>query len=149
MKRFSTCLLALALYFAARAFAQTAAPLAIVDVNVVDVTKGEIRGHQSVVIAGNRIIAVGSSDAVSVPTQAIRIPGEGRYLIPGLWDMHIHLRSSVARPDVPLVEENAALLDLFLPNGVVGVREMGGDLADSVFRWREEIRSGKRIGPAS
>jgi len=61
--------------------------------------------------------------------------------------MHIHLRSDARQPDVPLVEENAALLGLFLPNGVVGVREMGGDLADHVLRWREEIRSGKRIGP--
>jgi imidazolonepropionase-like amidohydrolase len=147
MKRDLICPLGLALYLTMRAFAQTAAPLAIVDVNVVDVRKGEIRGHQTVLIADGRITGIGSSDAVRVPTQAIRIPGEGRYLIPGLWDMHIHLRSSQARPDVPLVDENAALLDLFLPNGVVGVREMGGDLADSVFRWREETRSGKRIGP--
>ncbi len=147
MRRDLICSLGLALYFATRALAQTAAPLAIVDVNVVDVRAGEIRGHQTVVIAEGRITGIGSSDRVRVPTQAIRIPGEGRYLIPGLWDMHIHLRSSEAKPDVPLVEENAALLDLFLPNGVVGVREMGGDLADSVFRWREEIRSGKRVGP--
>ena len=147
MKRDPICFLALALYFAASAFAQTAAPLAIVDVNVVDVMHGETHGRQTVVIADGRITAAGSSDAVSVPTQAIRIPGEGRYLIPGLWDMHIHLRSSEAKPDVALVDENAALLDLFLPNGVVGVREMGGDLAESVFRWREEIRSGRRIGP--
>ena len=109
--------------------------------------KGETRGHQTVLIANGRIAAAGSSDAVSIPAQAIRIPGEGRYLIPGLWDMHIHLRSNQVNPDVPLVDENAALLDLFLPNGVVGVREMGGDLADSVFRWRDEIRSGKRVGP--
>ena len=147
MRRDPICPLGLALYFATRAFAQTAAPLAIVDVNVVDVMKGETRSHQTVVIANGRIAGAGSSDAVSVPTQAIRVPGEGRYLIPGLWDMHIHLRSSEAKPGVPLVDENAALLDLFLPNGVVGVREMGGDLADFVFRWREEIRSGKRIGP--
>jgi imidazolonepropionase-like amidohydrolase len=147
MKRDPICLLGLALCFATSAFAQTAAPLAIVDVNVVDVMKGETRGHQTVVIADGRIASAGSSDAVNVPTQAIRVPGQGRYLIPGLWDMHIHLRSSEAKPDVPLVDENAALLDLFLPNGVVGVREMGGDLTDFVFRWREEIRSGKRIGP--
>lgn len=147
MKCHSIHPLTLALCFAARAFAQTTAPLAVVDVNVVDVVRGETRGHQTVVIANGRIVAAGSSDAVSVPAQAIRIPGEGRYLMPGLWDMHIHLRSNQVNPDVPLVDENAALLDLFLPNGVVGVREMGGDLADSVFRWRDEIRAGTRIGP--
>src|SRR5487761_2100916 len=80
MKGDPICLLGLALYFATLAFAQTAAPLAIVDGNVVDVMKGETRGHQTVVIADGRITGTGSSDAVSVPTQAIRIPGEGRYL---------------------------------------------------------------------
>jgi hypothetical protein len=60
---------------------QTAAPLAIVDVNVVDVMKGETRGHQTVVIADGRIGSASSSDAVNVPTQAIRGPGQGRYLI--------------------------------------------------------------------
>jgi imidazolonepropionase-like amidohydrolase len=141
MKRWPIHLLALSLC------ADTAAPLAVVDVNVVDVVKGETRGHQTVLITNGRIAEVGLSDTVSIPAQAMRIHGEGRYLIPGLWDMHIHLRSNQVNPDVRLVDENAALLDLFLPNGVVGVREMGGDLADSVFRWREEIRSGKRIGP--
>jgi imidazolonepropionase-like amidohydrolase len=140
-------LLAFALCLSTRVLAQTAAPLAIVDVNVVDVVKGETRGHQTVLISNGRIAAIGASDAVSIPAQAIRIPGKGRYLMPGLWDMHIHLRSNQVNLDVPLVDENAALLDLFLPNGVVGVREMGGDMADSVFRWREEIRSGKRTGP--
>jgi imidazolonepropionase-like amidohydrolase len=119
----------------------------LVDVNVVDVVKGEVHGHQTVLIAKGRIAAVGSLDTVSIPAQATRIAGDGRYLIPGLWDMHIHLRSNQVKPDVALVEENAALLDLFLPNGVVGVREMGGDLADFVMRWRDEIRSGKRVGP--
>ncbi len=140
-------LLALGVSLITRAFAQTAPPLAIIDVNVVDVVKGEVRSHQTVLIAGGRITAAAASDTVNIPAQAVRINGVGRYLMPGLWDMHIHLRSNQVNPDAPLVDENAALLDLFLPNGVVGVREMGGDLADSVYRWRDEIRAGKRIGP--
>jgi imidazolonepropionase-like amidohydrolase len=147
MKGHSIHLVVLALGLCTRVFSQGTAPLAIVDVNVVDVRKGEIRGHQTVLISNGRIADTASLDEVSIPAQANRIHGEGRYLIPGLWDMHIHLRSNQVNPDVPLVDENAALLDLFLPNGVVGVREMGGDLADSVFRWRDEIRSGKRTGP--
>ena len=43
--------------------------------------------------------------------------------------------------------ENESMLDLFLPNGVVGICEMGGDLSESVMRWREEVRTGKREGP--
>jgi hypothetical protein len=72
MNRDPIFLLGLALYFATSAFAQTAAPLAIVDVNVVDVMKGETRGHQTVVIADGRIGSASSSDAVNVPTQAPR-----------------------------------------------------------------------------
>jgi imidazolonepropionase-like amidohydrolase len=129
------------------AFAQTAPSIAIIDTNVVDVVQGSVLNHLSVVTERGRITDMGPADTVKIPVQVVRIPGQGRYLMPGLWDMHIHLRSNQAKPDVPLVDENAALLDLFLPNGVVGVREMGGDLADSVFRWRDEIRSGKRTGP--
>jgi len=127
------------------AFAQT--PLAIVDVNVVDVVKGAVRPHQTVVIADGRIEDLGAADGIRIPARAVRVPGEGRYLIPGLWDMHIHLRSDSNKPDIRLVDENAALLDLFLPNGVVGVRDMAGDLGEEALRWREEIRTGKRTGP--
>src|SRR5579862_2702977 len=139
--------LPLALLLMGPASAQTGPPLAIVDTNVVDVVRGAVDSHRSVLVAGGRITDVRPADSVKIPPNATRIPGQGMYLIPGLWDMHIHLRSSRAKPQVALVEENAALLDLFLPNGVVGVREMGGDLADYVLRWREEIRSGKRVGP--
>lgn len=134
-------------FLAASAFAQPSRPLAIVDVNVVDVIGGAIRDHQTVLISSGRIADLGAARAISIPAQSLRIDGTGCYLIPGLWDMHVHLRSDSAKRDVSLVDANAALLDLFLPNGVVGIREMGGDLSDSVLRWREEIRSGKRTGP--
>lgn len=120
---------------------------AITGINVVDVVRGEIHSGQTVIIANGLIEAVGPSGSVDIPAAAVRLAGDGRYLMPGLWDMHVHLRSDQKAPVIRLVEENAALLDLFLPNGVVGIREMGGDLADEVVHWREEIRSGKRTGP--
>ena len=73
MKRHPIHPLALALSLATHALAQTAAPLAILDVNVVDVVKGETRAHQTVLIANGRIAAIGASDAVAIPGQAIRI----------------------------------------------------------------------------
>jgi len=127
------------------ASAQT--PLAITDVTVIDVVHGAARDHQTVLVSNGHIADIDAADSVRIPSQATRIPGQGRFLIPGLWDMHIHLRSDAAKRYVSLVDDNAALLDLFLPNGVVGVREMGGDLAEYVLRWREEIRTGKRTGP--
>ncbi|HUA18459.1 MAG TPA: amidohydrolase family protein [Bryobacteraceae bacterium] len=120
---------------------------AIVDINVVDVVRGEIHYGQTVVITGGRIQAIVPSGNAQIPAGAFRVPGEGRYLMPGLWDMHVHLRSDRKNPAIRLAEENAAMLDLFLPNGITGIREMGGDLSDKVLQWRDEIAAGKRTGP--
>ena len=136
--------------------AAAASGFAIVDTNIVDVVRGTIRAHQTVLVQNGRIAAAAPADQVQLPNEVKRIAGNGRYVMPGLWDMHVHLRSgqprtgglrNVAGGLKPLVEENAALLDLFLPNGVVGIREMGGDLAPYVRQWRDEIQAGKRSGP--
>jgi imidazolonepropionase-like amidohydrolase len=116
-------------------------------VNIVDVVAGEIRSDQTVLISNGRITVIGAAGSVALPTDARIIGEQGKYLLPGLWDMHVHLRSDQNKPGIPLVAENESMLDLFLPNGVVGIREMGGDLADQVIQWRNEIRAGKREGP--
>lgn len=129
------------------ASALCAQTVAITGVNVVDVVAGKVIPEQTVVIAGGRITAMGRAPGVQVPAQSQTIDGAGYYLMPGLWDMHVHFRSNPVDRDRVLADENAAMLELFLVNGVVGVREMGGDLSDHVLRWREEIKSGKRVGP--
>lgn len=138
MLRFSSFLLA------SLVGAQT---IAITNVNVIDVRAGSVVPGQTVLINGDRIAALGASNSIRPPAQADLIDGTGHYLTPGLWDMHVHLRSNPVELDRPLVEANAATLELFLANGVVGVREMGGDLQEHVLRWRDEIASGKRTGP--
>ncbi len=138
--------LPLILCLASSLLSQTPAT-AIIDINVVDVTRGEIHYGQTVVIVGGRIQAIAPSGNAQIPASALRVPGEGRYLMPGLWDMHVHLRGDLKNPAIRMADENAALLDLFLPNGITGIREMGGDLADDVLRWRGEIAAGKRMGP--
>jgi Tol biopolymer transport system component len=90
---------------------------AIVGVTIVDVTAGELRPGMTVVISGDRIAAVGRADAVDVPPGATLLPGEGRFLIPGLWDMHIHYSGRARQFDLPL----------YIANGVTGVRDMSGD----------------------
>ena len=128
--------------------AQSADPgTAITGINVIDVAKGNTVSNQTVLISGCRIAAMGAADSVAVPSGAKSLDGRGFYLIPGLWDMHVHFRSNPVDRYNPLAEENAALLELFLINGVVGVREMGGDLSDHVLLWRDQIRAGKRVGP--
>jgi imidazolonepropionase-like amidohydrolase len=120
-----------------------AQPVTLTGVNVVDVVEGKIRAGQTVVLNGERIAEIGPGVK---PVGAV-VEAAGYYLMPGLWDMHVHFRNNPVDRERVLEEENAALLELFLVNGVVGVREMGGDLSDQVLRWREEIRSGKRVGP--
>lgn len=89
----------------------------------------------NVVIAGGHITSVGPSDRVSIPAGAHVVDGNGKFLIPGLWDMHGHLTDAT---------EDA--FPLLIMNGVTGVRDMGGDLAQ-IDRWRSEIEKGTRVGP--
>src|SRR6188472_627321 len=71
--------------------ARTRAPaVAIRAVTVVDVMDGSLRGKQTVLVAGNRITAVGPADQVRIPRDAQLVDAAGRYVIPGLWDMHVH-----------------------------------------------------------
>jgi hypothetical protein len=123
----------LALLAAAPPLAAQSADLAITNVTVVDVAGGRLLPGQTVVIRGPTIAAAGAT--ASVPKGARRIDGTGKYLIPGLWDMHVHL-SMIGRSS----------LALFLANGVTGVRDMGGDPV-MVLALRDSVASGAVPGP--
>ncbi len=109
--------------------------LAITHVTVIDCTGPAARPNSTVVIKGGRIVAVGPSEIVHVAAGTRVIDAKGKFLIPGLWDMHGHLTDAT---------EDA--FPLLIMNGVTGVRDMGGDL-DQVARWRSEIDQGLRVGP--
>ena len=114
----------------------------ITDVNVVDVRTGEVRPDQTLVIDRSRIVAVGSRKDTRYPRNAPTIiNGKGFYLIPGLWDMHVHL---VFGDWFPHAQE--ITLPLFVANGITGVRDMGSELA-TVQTWRNEIEGHRLIGP--
>ena len=114
----------------------------ITDVNIVDVRGGLVLPEQTVVIDRSRIVAVGSRKDTRYPRNApIIINGKGFYLIPGLWDMHVHL---VLGDWFPLAQEIS--LPLLVANGVTGVRDMGSELA-TVQVWRNEIEGQRLIGP--
>src|SRR5262245_61539463 len=118
-----------------------AAPLVLRDVTVVDVEGGRTQPGSTVVVEGDRIARVGPTPAVPVPRDARIVDGNGRFLIPGLWDMHVH---TVFGDWFPGGKEIA--LPLFLANGVTGVRDMGGEL-EVLLQWRKEIAEGKLAGP--
>ena len=127
--------------------AQQSSLLAIRHVSVIDGTGAPARADQTVVVSGNRISAIGAEGSVRVPNSAQIIDGRGRYLIPGVWDMHIHIRGSRLPGQASFARENEAVLPLYLANGITGVREMGGDMVDTVLKWRDEIAQGRRQGP--
>jgi len=112
------------------------APLAITNVTIVDGRDSAARAGQTVVIRGNRIVAVGAARSTPVPKDARAIDGRGKFLIPGLWDMHVHTSIIGGR----------ALLSLYIANGVTGVRDMAGDW-DTLTTWRKEISAGTLVGP--
>lgn len=114
--------------------------LVITDVNVVDVRTGEIRRDQIVIIERDRINAVGSK-GTRYPRNAPTVNAKGGYLIPGLWDMHVHLMFGEW---FPLAQEIS--LPLFVANGITSVRDMGSEL-DTIQSWRNEIEGGRLIGP--
>jgi imidazolonepropionase-like amidohydrolase len=107
----------------------------LVNVHVVDVEVGTTARDVAIVIVGNRTAAVGPIEELDVPRGARQVDGGGGYVIPGLWDMHVHLTH--AGEDV---------LPLMIANGVTGARDMGGDLA-VVDSLRASIARGETIGP--
>jgi imidazolonepropionase-like amidohydrolase len=114
----------------------TNATLAFTDVAVVDGRTPEPRPERTVVVRGTRIVDEGPSATTPVPAGARVIDGRGKYLIPGLWDMHVHT-------DVPAGRE---VLALYVANGVTGVRDMAGAWPQ-LTAWRREIGRGTLVGP--
>ena len=117
------------------ASAQKSDTLAITHVTVIDCTGAAAKPNSTVVIASGRIAAVEASESVSIPSGARVVDGSGKFLIPGLWDMHGHL-----------TDATETAFPLLIMNGVTGVRDMGGEL-DQIDRWRWEIENGSRVGP--
>jgi imidazolonepropionase-like amidohydrolase len=109
--------------------------LVLSHVTVIDMTGASPKPDMTVVITGNRIIEMDKTGRVRVPKNAQVIDATGKFLIPGLWDMHVHLAKA---------GENA--LPMFLANGVTSVRDMGGDYAE-VLKWRKQAAAGERLAP--
>src|SRR5688572_5083009 len=114
----------------------------IYNVNVIDVKSGKIAGNKAILITGNRIQAIADFAALKSTRKKVRtIDAGGKYAIPGLWDMHVHIEGS------DLVEDNLALFPVFIAFGVTTVRDMASDLGVQVLNWRDQINQGKIFGP--
>lgn len=130
--RFAGALLLVVLGCAPQSNTSAGPALAITHVTVVDVRAGTTIPDQTVVIRGNRITRVAGAAMMTVADSITLVDGRGKFLIPGLWDMHVHLDS--------------ADLGALLRFGVTGARDMGGDL-EQLLTWRRRIAAGELTGP--
>ncbi len=117
--------------------------IVITHINVIDVSNNQIQYDKSVHISSSRIREI-STRSIKVKN-AIVVNGKGKFLIPGLWDMHVHIVDS-------------SYLQLFIINGVTGIRDMGGAARlayngcesiepETLMKWRKQIQLGLMLGP--
>jgi hypothetical protein len=112
------------------------APLALVGVTLIPMTDGVTSlADQTVIVRDGRIAAIGPRRRVAIPRGSQVIDGRGRFLMPGLADMHVHLEYL----------ENPDVLKLFVANGVTTVRSMDG--RPYILGWRDQVKAGGLIGP--
>lgn len=122
----------LALFAAAFASKTSAQEFAIEHVSVLTMDSARVLKDQTVLISGGKITNVDRSARVRVPEGFRRISGRGKYLLPGLADMHVHLQSPID-------------LTEFLINGVTTAFDLDGKSA--YLQWRMQIKTGKIVGP--
>src|SRR5258708_7869764 len=112
--------------------------LVITNANIVDVRSGKVFRDRLLAISGDTIKAVDDTKMAARYKADRTINAMGKYLMPGLWDMHVHFRGGDS-----MIDANKALLPLFLAYGVTTVRECGGDITPSVMTWRTPTAMGQ------
>ena len=115
--------------------------LVFLHVTTINPGSSSVADDRAVVIRNGRITEVAGAAGYLPPDSAQVVDGTGKFLIPGLWDMHVH---SAFGDWFPRGRE--VILPLFIANGVTGVRDMGGDLP-VLLEWRKQIAAGEIPGP--
>lgn len=110
---------------------------AFVDVSVIPMDRERVLERQTVIVREGRISAIGPASRTAVPAGATRIEGRGRYLLPGLAEMHAHIPQDA--------EYAREVLFLYLAHGVTTVRGMLGH--PSHLPLRDQVESGQVLGP--
>jgi hypothetical protein len=141
--------LALLVTWHAPAHAQSTAELALTHVTVVDVSAARLLVDQTVLIGSGRILQVAPTRSLQTSAVARIVDATGKYVIPGLLDMHAHLALSGKPTEIEL--------PLFVAHGITGVRVMGADCrrpgpgvagcVESHRAWQRQIDSASLLGP--
>lgn len=113
-------------------------PVAFVDVTVLPMDRERVLEHQTVVVRDGRIASIGPAASASIPSDALRVDGRGKFLMPGLAEMHGHVPAQAG----PFAE---ATMLLFVANGITTVRGMQG--SPYHIQLRDAIERGELLGP--
>jgi imidazolonepropionase-like amidohydrolase len=118
--------------------------LSLIHANLVPMATEMILPDQTVVVQGSQISAVGPSIQTKIPDKSKVIDCQGAYLMPGLSDMHMHLRHHWASGAWPI-----SPMALYLANGVTTIRCFGpgGKSGRYALEWRSQIDAGRKVGP--
>lgn len=111
--------------------------VAITHVTLIDGSGAPPMKDMTVVVANGRVAGVTQAPRAIVPADAVMVDGKGRFLIPGLWDMHVHCGD---------YERGRKSLALLVANGITGVRDMGSPVED-ILRLRADSKDGKILSP--
>ncbi|TLP80344.1 amidohydrolase family protein [Maribacter sp. ACAM166] len=109
---------------------------------IINVKNGDVLKDKAILIDSGMIKSIGNYDALKSGVNVKhQFDATGKFIIPGLWDMHVHIEGE------DLVEDNLALLPVFIAYGVTTVRDMASDLGEQVLAWRDDIEQDKILGP--
>jgi imidazolonepropionase-like amidohydrolase len=114
--------------------------VAFVDVNVIPMDRERVLQGQTVIVREGRIVSVEPSARARIPSGALRVDGRGRYLMPGLAEMHAHIPGAQAPEQ--MVRD---IFTLYVANGVTTIRGMLG--APNQLTLRAKTASGEMLGP--
>jgi imidazolonepropionase-like amidohydrolase len=110
--------------------------IAFTNVTLIDGTGARPR-VVTVIVKGDRIAAIDRSGRERMPAGATIVDGRGKYLIPGMWDMHVHIGG---------YQEGTKVLPRLVANGIIGVRDMASPV-DDILRLQRESAEGDLVGP--
>lgn len=150
MRRLASCaaLAGLVVFGLQTMLAQAEPTIAFTSVNVVPMDSNRVLENQTVLVSKGRITAVGPADKTQVPSGATRVDGKGKYLMPGLAEMHGHVpspRDSRKTGPEDSRQFTEDVLFLYVAAGVTTVRGMQG--SPGQLELRESVNRGDLIGP--
>mgnify|MGYP000216849574 CR=1 FL=1 len=132
----------LLLFITSLCIAQSKVDLLITNANIIDIRTGKLTNNMVIIVDKGEIINVSSSTELSKYNANQTISAKGKFVMPALWDMHVHFGGGDS-----LIQENKDLMNLYIAMGITAVRDAAADISPSVLEWRKAVNDGKLLGP--